>query len=76
MKSGIYCIVCQGQAAARVIKAMIIGSRGALSCFVSVGQGRVASMPVELGPDGVRRVIEPVLTRQERTRMENGLASF
>jgi malate/lactate dehydrogenase len=30
-------------------------------------------MPVELGEDGVRRVIEPVLTRQERTRLENAV---
>jgi hypothetical protein len=30
-------------------------------------------MRVELGPDGIRRLIEPVLTRQERTRLENSL---
>jgi malate/lactate dehydrogenase len=34
----------------------------------------VAAMPVELGEDGVRRVIEPALTRQERTRLDNALA--
>ena len=30
-------------------------------------------MPVELGPRGVERVLEPVLTRQERTALENAL---
>jgi hypothetical protein len=30
-------------------------------------------MRVELGPDGIRRLIEPVLTRQERTRLENSM---
>jgi len=62
-------------AAARVVEAITTGSRQRYTCFVGVGQGRVTAMPIELGPDGVRRVIEPVLTRQERTRMDNGLAS-
>ena len=31
----------------------------------------VVAMPVELGPQGVRRVLEPALTRQERTLLEN-----
>jgi malate dehydrogenase len=63
-------------AATNVIKAIVVGSRQRHSCFVALGRGRVASMPVELGPDGVRRIIEPVLTRQERTRMENGFGNF
>jgi malate dehydrogenase len=67
---GVYCLA---SAAARVVEAIVRGSRQRYSCFVGVGQGRVAAMPVELGPDGVRRVIEPVLTRQERTKLENGL---
>lgn len=62
-------------AASRVVEAIIMESRQRHSCFVSVGRESVASMPVELGPEGVRRVIEPVLTRQERTRLENGLGS-
>ena len=62
-----------GSAAARVIEAIVTGSRQRYSCFVGVARGKVAAMPVELGPDGVRRVIEPVLTTQERTRLENGL---
>jgi hypothetical protein len=30
-------------------------------------------MPVELGPAGVLRIIEPALTRLERTALENAL---
>src|SRR3954469_736200 len=63
-------------AAARVVEALVVGSRQRQSCFVAVERGGVASMPVELGPDGVQRVIEPTLTRQERTRLENGLGNF
>lgn len=60
-------------AATRVIEAIALGSRQRLSCFADLTRGRVASMPVELGQDGVRRIVEPVLTRQEKTRLENGL---
>ena len=66
---GVYSLA---SAATRVVEAIIVGSRRTHSCFVGVGRARVTSMPVELGPDGVRRVLEPVLTRQERTRFENG----
>jgi len=62
-------------AAARVAEGIVNGSRRRVSCFVAAGRGRVGAMPVELGEDGVRRLIEPVLTRQERTRLENALAS-
>jgi malate dehydrogenase len=60
-------------AAARVIEAIVNGSRRRFSCFVAAGRGSVGAMPVELGEEGVRRVIEPVLTRQERTRLENAM---
>jgi malate dehydrogenase len=60
-------------AAARVVEAIVTGSRQRYSCFVGVKRGAVAAMPVELGPDGVRRVIEPVLTPQERTRLDTAL---
>jgi hypothetical protein len=30
-------------------------------------------MPVELGPGGVRRIIEPALTRLERTTLDNAM---
>jgi len=63
-------------AATRVVEAIALGSRQRMSCFVSLPRGRVASMPVELGEDGIRRIVEPVLTRRERTRLENALESL
>jgi malate dehydrogenase len=60
-------------AAALVVEALVNGSRRRFSCFVSFGRGRVAAMPVELSQDGVQRVLEPSLTRQERTLLENAL---
>ena len=60
-------------AASRVIEAIVNGSRRRFSCFVAAGRGTVGAMPVELGEEGVRRVLEPVLTRQERTRLENAM---
>jgi malate dehydrogenase len=62
-----------GSAAARVIEAIALGSRRRYSCFVSLGRGRIAAMPVELDSRGIRRVLEPSLTRQERTMLENAL---
>jgi malate dehydrogenase len=61
-------------AATRVIEAIVSGSRRRFSCFVALPRETVAAMPVELGEDGVRRVVEPALTRQERTRLENAIA--
>lgn len=60
-------------AAARVVEGIVNGGRGRFSCFVSLSRRRVAAMPVELGPDGIRKVHEPVLTRQERTAFESAL---
>lgn len=64
-------------AAARVIEAIACGSRRRFSCFVVTESGplraAVGAMPVELGPRGVERVLEPALTRQERTALENAL---
>jgi malate/lactate dehydrogenase len=60
-------------AAARVVEGIVNGARGRFSCFVSLGRGRVAALPVSVGPDGVRAVHEPVLTRQERTLFETAL---
>jgi len=60
-------------AATRVVEAIATGSRRRFSCFVSLSHRSVAAMPVELGEDGVRRVVEPALTRQERTRLENAI---
>jgi malate dehydrogenase len=64
-------------AAARAVEAIVHGSRRRFSCFVATEWGpdrtSVGSMPVELGPPGVQRVIEPALTRQERTALENAM---
>jgi malate/lactate dehydrogenase len=62
-----------GSAAARVIEAIVTGGRARYSCLVSLGRGRVAAMPVELNQEGVRRIHEPVLTRQERTLFESAV---
>ncbi|MEP6914045.1 MAG: hypothetical protein ABJC89_00295 [Acidobacteriota bacterium] len=60
-------------AASRVAEALARGSRRRFSCFVTVSRGCVAAMPVELGQDGIVRIIEPALTRQERTLFENAI---
>jgi malate dehydrogenase len=60
-------------AAARVIEAIVLGSRRRFSCFVALPNETVVAMPVEVGEDGVRRIVEPSLTRQERTRFENAI---
>jgi malate dehydrogenase len=62
-----------GSAAARVVEAIANGSRRRYSCFVTLRPGTVIAMPVELGSTGVTRIVEPTLTRQERTRMENAM---
>jgi len=64
-------------AAARVVEAIGNGSRRRFTCFVPLDAGPsrnvVAAMLVEVGPSGILRVLEPALSRQERTRMENAL---
>jgi malate dehydrogenase len=62
-----------GAAAARVVEAIALGTRRRYSCFVSLGRGRVAAMPVELWQDGVRRIVEPTLTPQERTALDSAI---
>ena len=62
-------------AAARVAEALCSGSRRQYSCFVDVGRGQIAAMPVKLKRGGVERTIEPTLTGQERTALENALAT-
>jgi malate dehydrogenase len=68
--------VALAASAARTAEAIANGSRRRLTCFVSLEtpRGAVAAMPIELGPQGVVSVLLPALTRQERTRLENGLA--
>jgi malate dehydrogenase len=58
-------------AAARVTEAVCLGSRRQFSCLVDVGRGRITAMPVELKAGGIKRIIEPSLTAQERTALEN-----
>lgn len=66
-----------GSAAARVAEAAVHGSRRQFSCFVALERGAtrtaVAAMPVELAPGGIRRILEPNLTPQERTLLENAI---
>lgn len=62
-----------GAAAARVAEGIALGTRRRYSCFVSLGRRGVAAMPVELWQDGVRRIVEPVLSRQERTALDNAI---
>jgi malate dehydrogenase len=58
-------------AAARVTEGVCLGSRRQYSCFVDVGRGRITSMPIELRQGGIKEILEPSLTRQERTALEN-----
>jgi malate dehydrogenase len=64
-------------AASRVVEGLLGRSRRRFSCFVPLERGPmrdvVVAMPVELGPEGVRRVLEPSLTRQEQTLLENAI---
>ncbi len=63
-------------AASRVAEAVANGSRRRYTCFVSVeeppARDVVVALPVEVGPEGIRRVLRPALSRQEQTRLENG----
>ena len=65
-----------GSAAARVTEALCLGSRRQFCCFVDAGRGRIAALPVELERGGVRRVLEPSLTAQERTLLDNALSAL
>jgi malate dehydrogenase len=64
-------------AAARVVEGLLGRSRRRFSCFVPLERGvvrdSVVAMPVEVGPEGVRRVLEPALTRQEQTLLDNAI---
>lgn len=65
-------------ATTRVVEALVMGSHRQFSCFVTLDgefgvRGRAAALPVELGPGGVRRIVVPSLTVQERVALENAL---
>ena len=60
--------------------APLTNSTGAFVIFsnrsiITPGQSRdtIRTMPIEVGLEGVRRVIEPKLTRQEQTLLENAI---
>ena len=65
-------------AAARIAEAVALGSRRQYTCFAVLNQtpsGRdiVAAVPVALVQGGIGRVLDPALSRHERTAFENGL---
>jgi malate dehydrogenase len=65
-------------AAARVAEALALGSRRRYTCFAAadvagVEPNVVAALPVEIVKGGIGKVIEPALSRHERTAFENGL---
>jgi malate dehydrogenase len=66
-----------GSAGARVAEALALGSRRRFTCFAAIdtdaGRGLVAAVPVDLVKGGIGKVLEPALSRHERTAFENGL---
>jgi hypothetical protein len=64
-------------AATRVAEALANGSRRRYTCFAAIdtGAGRdlIAAVPVEIIEGGIGKVLEPALSRHERTAFENGL---
>jgi malate dehydrogenase len=62
-------------AAAQVVDAIVNGARGRVTAFASLDappwRGAVVALPLVLGSRGVARVIQPVLSRQEQTALEN-----
>jgi malate dehydrogenase len=65
-------------AAARVAEALANGARRRYTCFAAIdvaGAGRnvIAAVPVEIVKGRIGKVLEPSLSRHERTAFENGL---
>ena len=65
-------------AAARVAEAAALGSRRRFTCFVGLdggleGRTAVAAVPVMFVRGGVGKVLEPALSRHERTTFDNSL---
>lgn len=65
-------------AAARVADALAFGSRRRFTCFAALdlpgaGRGLIAAVPVEIRRGEIAAVLEPALSRRERTLFENGL---
>jgi malate/lactate dehydrogenase len=67
-------------AAARIAEAVVAGSRKVFCCTVGLdgefGMRRtLSSLPVVIGPGGVRRMVAPTLDGREQTLLENAVAS-
>jgi malate dehydrogenase len=65
-------------AAARVAEALANGARRRYTCFAAIdvtgaGRGMIAAVPVEIMKGRIGKVLEPALSRHERTTFENGL---
>jgi malate dehydrogenase len=65
-------------AAARLADALAFGSRRRFTCFAAVdlpgaGRGMIAAVPIEIRKGEIAGVLEPALSRHERTLFENGL---
>jgi len=65
-------------AAARVAVAVAAGSRRLFPCWVGLedppaARGRVAAVPVELGPQGIIRLVPPAMSPHERVLVDNAL---
>jgi malate dehydrogenase len=62
-----------GSAAARVAEALVNGSRRRYTCFAALDGGRqIVAVPVEIEKGGIKRTLDPALSRHERTLFENG----
>jgi malate dehydrogenase len=63
-------------AAARVVEAIVNGARRRFTAFsVAERATRAAiALPVEIGSHGIARVLQPVLSRQEQTALDNARA--
>jgi malate dehydrogenase len=66
-------------AAARVAEALALGTRRRFTCLAAadvagVGRGMIAAVPVEIVKGGIGKVLEPALSRHERTAFENGFS--
>jgi malate dehydrogenase len=67
-------------AAARIAEAVVTGSRKVFCCTVALdgefGMRRtLSSLPVVIGPGGIRRMVAPTLDGREQTLLENAVAS-
>ena len=66
-------------AASRVVEAIVNAGRRRYTCFAAKeeppGRNAIVAIPVELGPEGIRRALLPALSPQEQTLFENALTA-